>query len=162
MLKHLILINFSAISSNLPASSRERTNAPHLYHGTSKVREESCRTCAVACHLRIRGPSIVELLVWMQETLLAQQILVVDVVENGRSGSVERGEIVVAACTRAIRFQRCGQRRIDVGLIVDTSSEGSTPCLAYSVRPWSKRELLRSLTKRMRTKGASIKKSDWS
>lgn len=59
----------------------------------------------------------------MQESLLANQVLVVIVIEARRRVSVERGRIVIAAGARAIALQRCLEGGVYVGLVVDSTAK---------------------------------------
>lgn len=68
----------------------------------------------------------------MEQAFLADEVLVVIVVEGGRSLEVKRCQVIVpvAGGARAIRLPCFSKGTIDVGVVVDASPEGCAPCLA--------------------------------
>ncbi|OAY71939.1 hypothetical protein ACMD2_21901 [Ananas comosus] len=75
---------------------RVRTNIPHIYHRAWEVAKKLRKVRCVRANLRVGGTAVKELLVRVKQPLLVQQILVVEVVEDGGSDGVEGREIVVA------------------------------------------------------------------
>lgn len=90
---------------------------------------------AVALHQAIGGAAVVEDLVGMQQPLLAEQVLVVSVVEEGRRFEVEWGQVVVAgaAPAGAVCLSLAREPTLDVALVVYTRSEHRAPRLTYRV-----------------------------
>jgi hypothetical protein len=59
----------------------------------------------------------------VEEPLLGQEVGVVGVVERVGARSVQRRQAAVAAGLRAVRFERCREGRVDVGVVVDPVPE---------------------------------------
>lgn len=135
------LVGLPAVSPDLTAATGERTDAAHLHHCTGEVAEELGRVRGVGAHLRVGGASAVQLLVRVQESLVAQQVPVVAAVECGGGRGVERREAVVVAGAGAARLQRRRQRRVDVGVVVDPRAEARAPGLAYGVGTYDEQVL---------------------
>lgn len=83
------LISFPAVDPDLPTGTRERTDVPHVHHGTGEVAEELGRVGVVGADLGVGGTSIEELLIRVQKPLLVHKISVVEVVKGGRRRDVE-------------------------------------------------------------------------
>lgn len=79
------LVNLPAVLPNLTAGAREGADVSHLDHGSCEVGVEAAGAVAVGLHLRVGRTAVVKLLIRVQETLRADEILVVVVVEGGRS-----------------------------------------------------------------------------
>lgn len=92
------LINPSAVLSYLPVGAGQRCNVTHLDHACHKI----CEKCALAIDIRldlcVGGSAIEELLIRVQKSLLANKVLVVVVLKDGRGLKVQRCQIVVT-CT---------------------------------------------------------------
>ncbi|RWW58952.1 hypothetical protein BHE74_00034142 [Ensete ventricosum] len=127
------LVGLPAVSPDLTAATSERTDAAHLHHCTGEVAGELGRVRGVGAHLRVGGASAVQLLVRVQESLVAQQVPVVAAIECGGGRGVERREVVVVAGAGAARLQRRRQRRLNVGVVVDPTAEAGAPGLADGV-----------------------------
>lgn len=85
----------------------------------------------------VGGPAVVEHLVGVKETLVAEEVLEVAVVELGRGLEVERSQIVVAGAggLRATGLPCFGQRRVNVALVVYPCPKVCAPSLPYCVSP---------------------------
>ncbi|RRT62752.1 hypothetical protein B296_00043226 [Ensete ventricosum] len=131
--KKALLSVVGHVSPDLTAATSERTDAAHLHHCTGEVAGELGRVRGVGAHLRVGGASAVQLLVRVQESLVAQQVPVVAAIECGGGRGVERREVVVVAGAGAARLQRRRQRRLNVGVVVDPTAEAGAPGLADGV-----------------------------
>lgn len=120
-------VDLPATRPDLAAGPGEGPEVPHLDHGAGKVGEEGGGVEAVSLHLRVRGAVVEELLVRVQEPFLAHQVLEIVVVEHVPSDGVEGGEVVVPAGGRAAPAKGRCESRVDIGLVVDSGSEGGAP-----------------------------------
>ena len=129
-------VRLPAVDPDLPAGSSDDADAAHLHHGVAEVVEEPGHVGRVGLGLRVRGAAIEQLLVRVQQALVAQQVLVVEVVEDVGRGRVQRRGVVVAAAggARAPRLQRRRQRRVQAGgLVVEAAAEVDAPRLPDGV-----------------------------
>ncbi|RZR89020.1 hypothetical protein BHM03_00016686 [Ensete ventricosum] len=127
-----VLVNPPAVLPNLTAGAREGADVSHLYHGSCEVGVEAAGAVVVGLHLRVGGTAIVKLLIRVQETLHADEILVVVVVEGGRTA-------------------------IDVGVGVNVRPEGDASCLANGWRTESESRATKSLVERPRSENLEMR-----
>lgn len=132
-----ILIGLPAVGPDFATwPSEQWTKVPHFHHCIGKISLKTWRVADIAIYLRISGSSIEKLLIWVQETLLALQILEVSIVKGGR-GAVKRSQISVTTNARTICLQRCCKRGIYVGVVVNPCSESWTTSLPNCVPSWN-------------------------
>lgn len=129
------LVNPSTILPDFSIGASERTNVSHLDHGGGEIRGEGARVGAVATHNGVGGPTVEQLLIRVEETLLLNEVLEVVVVKAGWSLKIKWCQIVVPWpwCSRAALLPspcKCG---FYVGLVVDAGSEVCAPCLSNCV-----------------------------
>jgi hypothetical protein len=76
------------------------------------------------------------LLIRMQNTLLVQQVLVVEIVKNIGCWGVKGGNVIVASVVRTIWSQRCYEGCVNVRFAVYAVAEVDTSGLPNGVTSW--------------------------
>lgn len=131
------LVYFPAIGTDFSIGSGERAEVPHLDDGFSEIGGEGQGVITVSRDLRVSGATAEELLIGVQEALVANQSLEKSIVERHRTGGVERREVVVVAGARTRRLQRRRERCIDVALVVGSCPERRAPGLTYGMSSYT-------------------------
>ncbi|KAL6985070.1 hypothetical protein U1Q18_018448 [Sarracenia purpurea var. burkii] len=88
------MVGFPVIFPNLAAEASEWAEVAHLDHSIGEVGEESGRAGTVGIDLGVGGVAVEELLVGVQQPLLALQIREVGVVERCWACGVQRRQVV--------------------------------------------------------------------
>jgi len=112
---HARSVDGTAVLADLAGGAGERADVAHLDHGPAEVAEEALAVGAVGLHERLGVGAGEEALVGGQEAPLAQQVLVVVVVERVGGASVQRRRLVaVPALAQRLQAGRQGrvQRRV--------------------------------------------------
>ncbi|KAG6468264.1 hypothetical protein ZIOFF_072837 [Zingiber officinale] len=78
------------VDPDLAITPSERAYVPHIHHRSREGIEESGHVGGVGADKRVRGSSVEELLVGVQQPCLVHQTLEVEVVEDGRALNVQR------------------------------------------------------------------------
>jgi hypothetical protein len=113
------LVHLPAVAPHLSAAPGQDTNGAHPDHGCGEVATEPRRAGRVAPDQCVRGATVEELLIGVQQALLRDQIAVVRVVERVRRGRVQRRVGAAPSGRRAAGPQRRREGRVDVGVVVD-------------------------------------------
>ena len=131
------LIHFGAGEPDLSLGSSQRAEVGHLHHGRGEGAAEGRLVGGEVPDSVVRAATVEELLVRVQEPLLAQQVGVVGVVERVRRRRVERRQVAVAGAGRpgAVGLERAREPRVDVGVVVDVVPEVEALRLPDRVRP---------------------------
>ena len=90
-------VGLPAVGPDLSTTASKRTNVAHVHHCARKIAVELGDVGRVGGGLGVRGASIVQLLVRVQETLLVDQVPVVKIVEEVWRHCIQRAQVVVAA-----------------------------------------------------------------
>ena len=119
------LVRPSAMFPDFAIRPREGPNVPHPYHGRDEVRGEEPGVLVVLLDQGVGGSAVEEDLVGMKETLLVDEVLVVNIVEFVRSRHVERSQVVVPRTDgpRASVLPSLGKGTVYVGLVVNPVPE---------------------------------------
>lgn len=122
----------STVLPDLSLRASKWIDVPHLDHRFGEVRVKRLRVSDVLPDEGVGRATIEEHLVWIQETLLVDQVLEVVVVKDIGSLDVERCQVVIAGVgiSRAARLPRSSKGGVDVGLIVYPGSEGHAASLS--------------------------------
>ena len=144
----LFLVHFGAGESDLALGAGERAEVAHLHHGRGEGAAEGRRVGREVPDGVVGAAAVEELLVRVQEPLLAQQVAVVGVVELVRRGGVKWRQVAVAGAggTGAVGLERGCERGVDVGVVIDVVPEVQTLRLPDGVPAGERGHLGRSET----------------
>lgn len=131
-----ILVYLPAVYPYLSTWSSEGTNVAHLYHRCTEIGEELCHVWGVGGSLGVCWASIEQLLVRMQNTLLVQQVLVVEIVKNIGCWGIKGGDVIVTSLVWTIWFQWCCKGCVNVSFAVNAVAEIGTSGLPNGVASW--------------------------
>lgn len=125
-------VGFPAILPNLSIWTRQRAEITHFHHSTCKIRSKGRRIWTISVDYRICWTSIEELLVWVQKSFLALQVLKVIIVKCGRS-AIKWSKIAIATTLRTVSLQWCCKCAIYIGIIINSVPESRAPSLPNCV-----------------------------
>ena len=131
-----VLVYLPAVSPYLSTWSSEGTNVAHLHHRRTEIGEEFCHVWRIGGSLGVCWASIEQLLIRMQNTLLVQQVLVVEIVKNIGCWGVKGGNVIVASVVWTIWSQRCYEGCVNVRFAVYAVAEVDTSGLPNGVTSW--------------------------